>query len=130
LADRCDDLVGYEIIPQAAHAARERVADLAHVRIEERETPRCWPIGGLDLIVLSEVVYYFDEVTVASLLEKTNASLTRDGHVIAVHYRGPTNYPLSGDRAHELLRAAKFLRLRRSYEDPQFRLDVFERRRS
>ena len=127
LADRCDELVAYEPIARAAACARLRNAETKTVTIEERAIPSAWPSGRFDLIVLSEILYYFDEAGVARLLECVHDSLETQGQVVAVHYRGATDYPITGDRAHALLDACALLKPMARYQEDLFRLDVLER---
>jgi hypothetical protein len=48
-------------------------------------------------------------------------------HLLAVHYRGATDYPLSGDAVHALLHERPALRPLAHYEEDNFVLDVFTR---
>ena len=125
LAARCEALVALELMPEVAAKARARSPE--HVAVEVGRIPEDWPTGAFDLVVLSEVLYYLDEDGIADALAKLDASLAPAGHVIAVHWRGETNYPVSGDRVHELLdRHAGLHRLARYVED-SFVLATYER---
>ncbi|MEO8875700.1 MAG: SAM-dependent methyltransferase [Polyangiaceae bacterium] len=127
LAKVSGELIAYEMIPRAACSARAGTAKLGHVHVEEKSIPDQWPQGELDLIVLSEIVYYLDEDRVGRLIGRIDDSLAPNGHVVAVHYRGVTDYPLTGDRAHELLATSSCLRRVARYEEELFHVDVFER---
>ncbi len=59
LAHRCDRLLGSDIIPAALRQAVTRTKQLPHVRVEYRPIPEAWPEEQFDLIVLSEIAYYF-----------------------------------------------------------------------
>ncbi|MEO8796280.1 MAG: methyltransferase type 12, partial [Polyangiaceae bacterium] len=83
-----------------------------------------------DLIVLSEVVYYLAPTDVACLLRRIEGALVESGNVVCVHYRGETDYPLTGDEANDALYDAHFLRRLARYVEEDFRLDVLERRRA
>ena len=66
LAARCRELVAVDVSPAAVAAARERTARLAGVAASSQATlPEDMPAGSFDLIVCSEVLYYWD----ARLLE-------------------------------------------------------------
>jgi SAM-dependent methyltransferase len=127
LAQRCDRLVASDIIPAALSAANRRLGGASHVALEEVVIPHEWPMGRFDLVVLSEIAYYFDQEDLALVLRRIVDSTGAGAHVIGVHWRGETNYPLSGDRAHELIdEAAGLARLVHHLED-EFVLDVWER---
>jgi trans-aconitate methyltransferase len=123
LAARCDTLLGLELLASVADRARARVGD--NVEIRTGRIPEDWPIGKLDLVVLSEVLYYLTEDDVAQVLARLNECLV--GHVVAVHYRGTTDYPLTGDRVHELLDAHAWTHLSH-YQETDFNLDIYEAR--
>src|SRR6202041_3697786 len=61
LAARCDRLLATDVVPAALDRARNRLADLRHVALEQRAIPEDWPQAMFDLVVLSEIAYYFDE---------------------------------------------------------------------
>ena len=61
--------------------------------------PDQWPIGTFDLIILSEVVYYFNRDDAVRLTHRVKNSLRPQGDVVLVHWLGQTDYPLSGDEA-------------------------------
>jgi trans-aconitate methyltransferase len=101
LAPRCEAVVALELVPHVAARARVRAAE--NVAVDVGRIPEDWPAGTFDLVVLSEVLYYLDEAGIADVLAKLDACLAPAGHVIAVHWRGETDYPVTGDRVHELL---------------------------
>jgi len=125
LAARCAQLLACELVPAVAGRARRRLASHPHVHVETAAIPEYWPDGTLDLVVLSEVVYYLTPEGVRELLQRLEASLRDDAHVLAVHYRGATDYPLAGDAAHAALRGSGFLRPTGCYEEDAFRLELF-----
>lgn len=128
LASRCDDLVAVDISRAAVHAARERTADLSHVVVEQRSLPEQTPPGPFDLIICSEVLYYWDEHLLGEGLDALTAELASDGLLLAVHWTEPTSeYPLQGVRVHELLRAHPSLRALQGEDRPHYRLDLLVR---
>lgn len=129
LAQRCDALVAAELVPAVAAHARARVAAYPHVEVRELAIPDAWPEGRFDLIVLSEIVYYLTEAGVAELLAHVDRSLEPGGHVVAVHWTGPTDYPLGGHAAHALLAAHGGWRALAHYTEPEFVLNTYEARR-
>lgn len=127
LADRCETLLATDIVSGALEQATERLKARPHVRVEQRAIPEDWPEGAFDLVVLSEVAYYFDEPTLAEIVDHVVTSTVNGAHVLAVHWRGETDYPLTGDRTHELIGRTGSLHQIVHHEEERFLLDVWER---
>jgi SAM-dependent methyltransferase len=129
LAPWCDDLLAVDAAPRAVEAAAARVAGTPGVRVERRSIPADMPDGPFDLIVCSEVLYYWDPPALASLWERLKATVAPGGSLLAVHWRGPVrHYPQGGDEVHTLLRSAPgALEIGRSGMWPEYRLDRFDR---
>jgi hypothetical protein len=128
LATRCDRLLCSDIIPEALQRAEARLSRRPHVWFEERSIPDQWPSGPFDLVMLSEIAYYFDEGDLATLLDCVIVSTSIGAHVVAVHWRGQTDYPLSGDRCHEIISDSPDLVRVVHHSEEEFLLDVWERR--
>ena len=131
LAARCDSLIAIDCSPTAVSRARERCQGLEHVTITVGELPRTWPTGPFDLVVLSELGYYFSRDLLAALVARSGSLLEPGGTLLAVHWRGHSpDHILHGDEVHELARreAAKRHLLRQaSYLEDKFRADVWTR---
>ena len=128
LAPRCDRLLCSDIIPCALEKAEMRLRGAPHVRIRESAIPHQWPPGLFDLIVLSEIAYYFDVTDLRRVMACVMDTTTLGAHVVAVHWRGETNYPLSGDRSHRIMGETPSLAAVVHHVEEQFVLDVWERR--
>ena len=103
LAPSCDAYLGVDVAEAALAQARRRNADAPHVRFERLAFPDEAPAGSFDLIVLSEVLYYFSRADLARVAAWVERALTADGVVLAVHWLGETpDYPLTGDQAAEV----------------------------
>lgn len=127
LAPRCRELLSFEIIPSALEQARRRLRPWRNVTFELASIPENWPNRYLDLVVLSELAYYFDEETLFEIMEKLLVTTSKGATVIAVHWRGPTDYPLTGDEAHEIIGSARGLERKVSHRESLLALDVWER---
>jgi predicted TPR repeat methyltransferase len=127
LATRCDRLLACDMMGSPLVAAANRLASSSNVRVEERTIPDDWPKESFDLIVLSEVAYYFDVATLTRITDLVVDSTVVGAHVIAVHWRGPTNYPLTGDSAHDIVDESAALDLIVHHVEDDFVLDVWER---
>ncbi len=123
LADRSDELLAIDVSQAAVDQARERLGMRAQV--ERVDVVESFPTGRFDLIVLSEVGYYFSPVGLARVLDAIEAGLTPGGTLIACHWRHPVaDYPLSGDEVHETIRS-RGLPLLVSHREADFVLEVF-----
>jgi hypothetical protein len=70
-----------------------------NVLVEPRAIPEQWPAGSFDLIVLSEVGYYSPDL--ALLKERIDASLKRDGLLLACHWRhAAPDHPQTAEAVH------------------------------
>jgi SAM-dependent methyltransferase len=127
LARRCDHLLATDIIAAALEKATVRLAQQPHALVEIRAIPEDWPQGPFDLVVLSELAYYFDEADLRRIMDLTLGSTTVGAHVIGVHWRGSTDYPLTGDQAHEIMGSTTGLREIAHYTEDEFLLHVWER---
>jgi hypothetical protein len=70
-------------------AARRRLHGAAPqaVRIEQRSLPAQWPADErFDLVVISELAYYFDAAVLQDLLARTHAMLDGGGELVMCHY--------------------------------------------
>jgi SAM-dependent methyltransferase len=125
LAEHCDELVAIDASPTAIARARERVEGVdLHVAV----IPEQLPDGPFDLIVASEILYYFDAPALAELLDELEERLEPGGLLLAVHWRPPTRtYPLRGDAVHTLLRDRPALTQLHSETHDQYVLDLLER---
>jgi SAM-dependent methyltransferase len=128
LAARCDSLLACDAIPAAVASARSRTVALPSVRVEQRVVPREWPMGSFDLIVFSEILYYFDDADLDQVLRLGLLALRPGGHLIAVHWRHPApDHPRTGDEVHEILAGRPRLARLARYRDPDFTAEVYTR---
>jgi hypothetical protein len=128
LAARCGRLLATDVVPGALERARQRLADYRHVTVEHRAIPEDWPQGTFDLVVLSEIAYYFDASDLARIVSLVLRSTGAGSQVVGVHWRGVTDYPLSGDRAHEIINSTPELEPVVQHAENEFVLGVWERR--
>jgi predicted TPR repeat methyltransferase len=127
LADRCDELLAVDVSERAVAAASERLSGQGHVRVERRTLPEEMPAGPFDLIVASEVLYYFPGEEMLAVLRGFERELAPGGALLAVHWRRETKtYPLQGDQVHELLAQNTRLQNKETIVEPNYRLDLFE----
>lgn len=126
LVERCGTVLGVDIAEAPLAAARRRLGDRA--RLERLTTPEEWPVGEFDLVVLSEVGYYYGLDDLVVMLGKAVASLAADGVLLLCHWRHPVaDYPLGGDDVHRTALAVTGLDPLVRHEEEDFVLDVFVR---
>ena len=126
LAHRCESVLALDIAKAAVDSARARTAGL-RVRVEQADVAQGLPAGDFDLVVLSEVGYYFAGAGLARLLDEIESRLTANGTLVACHWRHPVDdYPLSGDEVHAAIDPLGLIRVARHVED-DFVLEVWTR---
>jgi SAM-dependent methyltransferase len=128
LARRCDALLSCDVAAGAVSAAAQRTRDLPHVRVERRDIAGQWPSGRFDLIVFSEILYYFGDRDLEQVLDLAVAALEPEGTLLAVHWRHPVaDYPRSGDQVHRVLAARPGLARLVRHQEPDFLAEVYIR---
>ncbi|MBI5132567.1 MAG: methyltransferase domain-containing protein [Rhodopseudomonas palustris] len=124
LAPRCDRLVAIDASQTAIDAAR--AGDVpANVTFDVATLPQQFPAGRFDLIVLSEVLYYFAPPDLARVAQQCLDALLPDGEIIMCHWLGETDYPLTGLEASDRFATAVASRLpvRAIVNDAVYRLE-------
>jgi cyclopropane fatty-acyl-phospholipid synthase-like methyltransferase len=130
LARRCGRLVTLEPAPTAVERARRRLAGLPNVDVRLGSAPEDLPEFrfAFDLIVCSEVLYYFSRDELAVVLDVLESRLPRAGTLLAVSWRGRGTHQLTGDEVHAVLRERPGLVRVHGEVHERYLLDRFERR--
>ena len=89
LATRCGQLLSVDISETALRQARQRLGGAAQVRIENRAVPATFPDETFDLIVLSEVGYYWSMDDLLTARQLIIDHLRPGGHLLLVHWTPP-----------------------------------------
>jgi SAM-dependent methyltransferase len=104
LAERCDRIVATDVAPSALEQARRRCESLPHVEFELRGVDDFIPPGRFDLIVFSEIGYYFPVARLRSLAAGLADALEPHGELLAVHWLGHSDdHVLHGHEVHATL---------------------------
>jgi len=126
LVDVADEVVAMDASPSAIDRARQRLAGVAGVELVVGAIPEDWPGGLFDLVVLSEIGYYWDAPALATIVARAKRATVPHGQIVAVHWLGSSpDHLLSGEEVHRILDAD----LGRSivhHRDVDFVLDVYE----
>ena len=128
LAQRCDAVLGVDIVEQPLHVARLRCADQTHVRFQRMHVPASWPEGHFDLIVFSEVLYFLSMQDIDLCIDGVRASLLPGGVVVLVNWLGKTDDPTSGNAAaeHFISKSPETMPIVFGYRNEKYRLDVMK----
>ncbi|WP_035990383.1 SAM-dependent methyltransferase [Leptolyngbya sp. KIOST-1] len=130
LAHRCDALLSVDISAVAQARARQRCQHLPLVGLELMSVPQQYPDRHFDLVLLSEVGYYWCWADLYLAQTKIYASLLPGGHLLLVHWlHEAPSYPLRGDDVHDAFQrfAASRLIHRVGQRTADYRLDLYER---
>lgn len=128
LAPRCDRLMCCDTASAAVALARDRLLGFPHAEVRQGCLPAQWPAGQFDLIVLSELCYYLDPADLSQLIEHALDSLTRDGQLLACHWRPPiAGCPQTGENVHGLLQERLGMPLLARHHEDDFLLDLWGR---
>ena len=128
LATRCQELVAADAHDGAAAAAQAALAGHPHVAVRRMAVPDEWPYGSFDLVVLSELGYYFEPPDLRRLVGRAIESLDPGGTLVACHWRHPVHeYPATGDDVHRLLQAQPEMAVAAHHLEEDFVLDVWTR---
>jgi SAM-dependent methyltransferase len=136
LAAICDRVDAMDISPAAVEQARERCRNLPNVKTTCGALPGFLPAGNFDLVVFSEVGYYFEEDALRRLAEELVDRICTCGVLLAAHWLGSSkDHLLQGDRVHKILGSIDGLALELSErhhnfgsDEAGFRLDRWVRR--
>lgn len=129
LAEVCGRVAAVDLSPTALERARTRSIPSGNVDFLLQDVRVAWPGGDHDLVVLSEVAYYWTEDEVRGALTRAKAQLLPGGVIVLCHWRPViADAPLTGDRVHRV--AEEVLGMRRivRHEEEPFLLDVYSDR--
>jgi len=133
LAERCDALLSVDVSEAALERARQHCAGLRHVSFARLCVPDAFPQRSFDLIVLSEVGYYWSLADLERARVLIADHLEPGGHLLLVHWTPVVaDYPLTGNEVHRRFLASagpgNALEHRGGRREASYRLDLFERR--
>ena len=128
LAPHCDHLLSVDVSERALAQARARCEGLAQVQIERLQIPDEEPTGSFDLVVVSEVAYYWNGADLQRAMTLLAAHQSPGGHLVLVHWTPPVHdYPLTGDEVHTAWLNRPEWRTLQDVSRERYRLSVLER---
>jgi 2-polyprenyl-3-methyl-5-hydroxy-6-metoxy-1,4-benzoquinol methylase len=128
LSPRCNGLLAIDASATAIEEAKSINGGSVTFRVAN--LPAEFPEGTFDLIVLSEVLYYFDKSDLAQVTRLCSDAISQDGEIVLCHWLGETDYPLTGAEASELFarQIKPVLPVRSVLHDSIYRLERFSAR--
>jgi predicted TPR repeat methyltransferase len=128
LAPRCKNLLSIDVSDSALASARERNRAASHVKFCNMVFPKQTPEARFDLIVMSEVVYYWSAADIAAGGAWIAGNLEPGGDLLLVHWTGGTDYPQTGHGAVSLMREVlPNMTVIRATRQEKYRLDLWRR---
>ncbi|MFT0545574.1 class I SAM-dependent methyltransferase [Allopusillimonas ginsengisoli] len=110
-------------------ARRVEQAGSENVSVQVLQLPACWPASTdnpFDLIVVSELAYYFSELELVSFMDQCVTSLAPQGVWVMCHYKPDFHDRIgSTDEIHNSVDKLHGLQKIISHDDEQFRLDIW-----
>lgn len=124
LATLCERIDATDISPTAVAIARERCSQFPHINIHCHSLDEAFSVGDIDLLVLSEIGYYFDRDRWKVLAERLVKCVTESGTILVAHWMGQSeDHRQHGDSVHDVLRSIESISLEYSERNADFRLD-------
>jgi predicted TPR repeat methyltransferase len=130
LARRCQSLLSVDVSQIAQAQAIDRCQQLNNIKFELMSVPESFPTECFDLIVLSEVGYYWSWEDLHTAQGLIVEGLRPQGHLLLVHWTVDRGIlPLTGDEVHDdfLRLVPDQLKRIKSLTEDTYRLDLFEK---
>jgi SAM-dependent methyltransferase len=128
LAPQCESLLALDFSPTASDIARERCRHFPQVEVRCVGLEEIGSFSDFDLLVLSEIGYYFTDRKWAELTERIVEEMQPGATILAAHWTGHSaDHQISGDRVHEIFMNHASLNIKLSERHEGFRLERMER---
>lgn len=134
LAQRCDSICAVDGSSVAISRCAEVLAKdgCSNVQLGTCQLPQAWPLQHgwqPDLIVVSELAYYFSDAALDCLLQRCQAALTDDGDWLMCHYTAPFHDRHQDTaRLHDKIDALGGIQRIIRHDDEQFQLCVWRKK--
>jgi SAM-dependent methyltransferase len=104
LAPHCTSLLGIELADVAVKRAKSRLKGLKNVSFIQATLPHDMPDGIFDLIVASDVMYYFPTDVLKDVMSRLEDALEPGGILFSLHYHGDIGAPNVGASVHAFMK--------------------------
>ncbi len=126
LATRCDRVSAFDASASAVALAARRLTGVDNVELSTASLPGYWPHAPADLVVLSELGYYFEAAEWTAIIKRALLRLDEHGTVVGVHWLGHSpDHARHGDEVHADLQDA-LGQPNGAYCQREFRLDWWQ----
>lgn len=129
LAPFCDELLAIDLSETAVSKARQRCAAYAQANIEQGSVTDVNP-SMIDLLILSEIGYYFSAAALQSWADRLLDQVVPGGVLLASHWLGfSPDHKLSGDQVQDIvqnLASARRFKLAFAQRTENFQLDLWK----
>jgi len=128
LAGRCRSILATDISASAVTTAKRRCAKLSNVSIRCAEfSVATFPRGSFDLIVLSEIMYYFSTREATEMSANIHKHMLPGAELVAVHWLGHSrDHQMHGDQVHNILATSVQLQWMKGARHEGFRIDSWK----
>jgi len=130
LAQSCNSVLSIDVSQLAQDQAIQRCKLFPQVRFQIMNFPHQYPQEKFDLVLVSEVGYYWGREDLHTAQQRIFELLEPGGNLLLVHWlpRSP-DYPLTGHEVHNsfLEFVPKQIRHLQCQQNTKYRLDLFER---
>jgi hypothetical protein len=124
LAVLCSHVDAMDISPTAVRIAQARCSRLGNVRIRAQALDESVVLKDIDLLVLSEIGYYFERERWHKLAQHLVHAVIPGGTVVAAHWLGRSeDHAQHGDEVHQALGSIPTIVLEHAERNVGFRLD-------
>ena len=109
LASRCHALVSIDGNKQAVQLAKQRLAEVGHVKVIQGVIPSVLPTtkSHFDLIVISEILYYLSPNDIDTVIAWIQQNLAVGGTLLCCHWRyNIDGFTMTGETVHQRLHHA------------------------
>jgi len=130
LAQRCDSILSIDVSKLAQDQAIQRCQKLEQVQFKLMNFPHEYPEEKFDLILVSEVGYYWCRKDLQTSQRRIFELLEPNGHLLLVHWLPVSpDYPLTGDEVHDSFIECVPVDVQslQSQRHENYRLDLFKR---
>jgi SAM-dependent methyltransferase len=128
LATLCSRVDAVDISPTAVKIAQDRCHEYPNVYITCGSLAHRIDGDDFDLVVFSEIGYYFEEQALRDILKTLVGRVAPNGIMLASHWLGSSpDHVISGDRVHEIIAEVEGLNHNRGARYADFRLDCWSR---
>lgn len=128
LAPRVKHLIACDVSDTAVARAKERCHPISHVEIHQGDVATGAPEGTFDLMVFSELGYYFSADQLRAIVDRLADRLEPGGEFLAVHWLGDSpDHLLHGDEVHGVIGQTLPCDWLTGSRHPGFRIDSWRR---